>query len=196
MSPLTCLTPFGGSDLGILPLVVATREAWEVLTGSLLHELPTQRRVLPVQEFVRPPMAEDSSPLEQSPELLAEIQLHGETARGILQLLFPWSTARSLTEHWLQETGSCSEELVRDSLGELANVLGGHAKDSLGLHSWRLSIPQVMPPHAADGRYASAADVHTLTFHSDFGSWKLGITFLPKPCSLSSACPGNSGKSW
>jgi chemotaxis protein CheX len=59
---------------------------------------------------------------------VAVLRLTGQR-EGCLALAFPRSTARALAERILQGTGAVLDDaLVRDCLGELANVVAGQTK--------------------------------------------------------------------
>ncbi len=50
------------------------------------------------------------------------------THDGFLVLRFPMATATALAERMLDGAASADEEMVRDCMGELANVVAGQAK--------------------------------------------------------------------
>ena len=75
------------------------------------------------------------------------------------------------------------DEMVRDSVGELANMIAGHGKRELSQHSLDLSLPQVIV--GDDYTISSPRQAHQyyIPLETELGPCTLDIGFdgLPKP---------------
>jgi len=76
-------------------------------------------------------------------EVSGIIELHGAAA-GIVVLGMSRASALRVTEVLLQESPTTVDELVRDAVGELANIIAGNAKADLEGLSLRLGLPYVL----------------------------------------------------
>ena len=97
----------------------------------------------------------------------AVIRLTGPGGDGRLVLSLPTQTATELTQKILAgTTGGVTADLIRDCMGEVANVIAGQAKALLvGTPShFTLSTPEVRAGGAADG-----FEGWSIRFESDCG---------------------------
>jgi CheY-specific phosphatase CheX len=106
-------------------------------------------------------------------ELAAVVRLALAGREAQLILSFPQRTAEELAQRILAESGvSLTTDLVRDCIGEVANVVSGQAKALLvGSPShFSLSTPTVRPGAAAD-----EADGRVIWFESDAGGFTVRL---------------------
>jgi chemotaxis protein CheX len=76
-------------------------------------------------------------------EVSGVIELSG-AADGVVVLGMSRASALRVTEVLLQESRTTVDELVRDAVGELANMIAGNAKADLEGLSLRLGLPYVL----------------------------------------------------
>ena len=104
----------------------------------------------------RPPLA----------DVAATLELTFPEQRGILVLAFPTQTAEALARRVLAETSvAVNDELVRDCLGELANVTAGQAKAMLHGTAFRISF--------ATPKVASGASQNDMAWPSE--NWLVAL---------------------
>src|SRR5262245_47953055 len=99
------------------------------------------------------------------------------TTNGFLVLSFPKPTAAALTARILAGTAQAPDEnLIRDCVGEMANVIAGQAKALLagGPYQCTFSIPKVLAG-ASDFRPPQRSNCLVISFRSDKGEFALQL---------------------
>ena len=111
---------------------------------------------------------------DPSADLFASIQLNASSGEGRLVLCFPAATATALARRVLAEvTDAPSEEMIRDCLGEVANVVAGQAKALLvgSPAHFTLSTPTVWARDAEQ----LATECWEIPFASDVGEFTVRL---------------------
>jgi chemotaxis protein CheX len=109
-------------------------------------------------------------------DIAAVIQL-GSACEGSLVLSFPQATAAALAARILVEVTQIPDEnLIRDCVGEIANVVAGQAKAILAGTPYRLSfsLPQAVVS-AQEFRPQPGLDALVVAFSSDQGEFALQL---------------------
>jgi len=102
------------------------------------------------------------------------------SSTGNLALGFPHDAATAVATRMLAETGvDVDDELIRDCVGEIANVISGQAKALL--HGTRFAFthctPQVLL--GADREVSRDVDCYAIVFGSEVGEFTLQICVRP-----------------
>lgn len=107
-----------------------------------------------------------------------------EASPGSLVLGFPQSTAAALARRILTGVSTdVDQKLIRDCMGEIANVVAGQAKAMLAETSYRFAFS--LPPAIMDAnefRPPQGLDCLVVVFTSDYGQFVMQL-FLD-PCSI------------
>lgn len=99
---------------------------------------------------------------------------------GVLVLSFPASTAEALAGRILAEVQQAPDaDLVRDCMGEVANVIAGQAKTLLADTPFQLSLetPSIVSGAGSEIRSPPGAEGIVVRFGSDVGDFVLQIGF-------------------
>jgi chemotaxis protein CheX len=110
-------------------------------------------------------------------DIAAVIGLRSPTGQASLVLGFPQRTAAALTQRILAEvTETVEEDLIRDCVGEIANVIAGQAKALMAERPIRFefSLPQVVV-NANEFRPNQGLDCLVVAFHCDQGEFALQL---------------------
>lgn len=83
------------------------------------------------------------APTIDAVDFCAYIGLSGD-AQGMVALTFDSSVATGLYEKFVGESAGEVNDDVRDSLGEIVNILAGAAKANIAGHDLSISLPTVM----------------------------------------------------
>jgi chemotaxis protein CheX len=145
------------------------REAFVAAVGAALSEMAGVEAV--VREVL--PKTPDA-PLGG---ILAVLELQSALA-GPLVLAFPEATASSLASRVLTGvTGEVDASLVRDCVGEIANVVAGQAKAMLAgtAFHFTFAIPKVVMDEAPVLRPVQGRDCLGISFDSELGGFTLHL---------------------
>jgi chemotaxis protein CheX len=118
----------------------------------------------------------DGSPLG---EVNAIVVLHAAT-EAMLILAFPQQTALMLAQRIFGDARvELSDGLIRDCVGEIANVIAGQAKTLLAgtPHQMTFALPQVVAAPVPDALCDQVRGRLKVTFESDAGGFLLGLIF-------------------
>jgi CheY-specific phosphatase CheX len=110
-------------------------------------------------------------------EFAAVVDLRSESPRRLV-LSFPQQTATNLTARILNGvTGAENEKLIGDCIGEIGNVVSGHAKTATGATPYRFtcSLPRVLTEPSAIPGHADGEDRLVAVFDSEAGEIQLRI---------------------
>lgn len=113
-------------------------------------------------------------PVSPSPGMTAVLGLGSAT----LLLTFPEETATAVAKRVLAGvTDDLSESIVRDCIGEVANVVGGQAKALLAERPFRitLSMPKVVTDPLAELEPSRGLECETVFFSTDLGEFTLRL---------------------
>jgi chemotaxis protein CheX len=111
-----------------------------------------------------------------SGDICAVVQLQS-TIESVVVLCFAQSTATALARRILDEVATEPDEnLVRDCMGEVANVISGQAKAMLAGTPYQLTfaLPEVMNADDLASRAPGLSCV-VATFHSELGDFALEL---------------------
>ena len=100
----------------------------------------------------------------------------GSATQGYLLLTFSERTATAVAERVLAGvTDDLNESLIRDCIGEVANVVAGQAKALLAETPFRvtLSMPKVVTDPIAELEPFRALDCESVVFSTDLGAFTL-----------------------
>lgn len=112
-------------------------------------------------------------------DFAAVIRLQSQ-AEKVLVLDFPRPTATALTARILDGVATVIDDgLLRDCVGEIANVIAGQAKALLADTPYQLSfsIPEVIVGGPAALALASSAGCHIIEFATDIGGFSVQIAW-------------------
>jgi len=110
-------------------------------------------------------------------DISAVIRLRSVEGDATLVLSFPKPTAAALAQRILAEvTQAVEEDLIRDCVGEIANVVAGQAKASLAEHPVRFEfrLPQIVV-NAAEFQPPKGLDCLVVVFDCDQGQFALQL---------------------
>ncbi len=105
----------------------------------------------------------------------------GQTA-GQMTLSFPMETARQLVAEMLgMDTEEIDEELLKDGVGEMANIVAGNAKARLQDTSFhfQMGLPSIVVGRNHSVDLFKGAESETVMFATDFGLFEMHITLVP-----------------
>jgi len=126
-----------------------------------------------VEAFVRE--CSPASAVDPGAGLVARIGLRMASGEGRLELFLPEQTAAELARRVLAGTvDPMAEDLVRDCMGEVANVVAGHAK---ALLVGRPSHFTLSTPVVRSGGPMEGTGGWVIRFESDAGAF--GVHLLP-----------------
>jgi chemotaxis protein CheX len=111
-------------------------------------------------------------------DISAVLELRSAT-EGFLVLSYPRQMAATLAGRVLADVaGELDELLIRDCVGEIANVVAGQAKALLAgtPYQFTFSIPTVMTGEEAASRPPHGRECLCVAFSSDVGEFALSIT--------------------
>lgn len=97
---------------------------------------------------------------------------------GSLVLSFPDQTARAVVKRVLEDvTDQIDEDMVRDCVGELANVIAGQAKGMLAgtRYQFTFSTPTIVAGVGHEIRHKPGMDCLVIAFTSDLGDFALQL---------------------
>jgi chemotaxis protein CheX len=143
---------------------------------------------LTLTELARTDLAVRSVYRTALPQTLGDLSaVLGITPEGgdVLVLSFPASTAAALAGRILAEvTQAPDEELIRDCMGELANVIAGQAKTLLAEtpHKLVLATPSILSGAGLEVGPHPGAEGLVVVFASDVGDFALQIDRLTPDC--------------
>jgi CheY-specific phosphatase CheX len=110
-------------------------------------------------------------------EFAAVVELRSASPRWLV-LSFPMQTATNLTARILNGvTGAELEKLIGDCIGEIGNVVSGHAKTATGATPYRFtcSLPKVVTVSSAIPGHADGVDRLVAILNSEAGEIQLRI---------------------
>jgi chemotaxis protein CheX len=151
-----------GNPEAVEPFMTATRLTFQEMLGTTVAVTAVQPGIIPGTE----------------PELVAILALQADVA-GMLCLHFPLPTAQAIAERMLADVVVEREEaLLRDCLGEVANVVAGQAKALLSgtLHAFALSTPVVTTSDGLNRSLDSASVCFSIAFQSALGPFSLQVS--------------------
>jgi chemotaxis protein CheX len=96
----------------------------------------------------------------------------------MLLLRFPERTAAAIAQRVLADTEvELNESLIRDCIGEIANVIAGQAKTLLAGTPYRLtfSLPEVVVGKHLLSHPEWSRECLVIAFRSDLGEFSLGL---------------------
>jgi CheY-specific phosphatase CheX len=111
-----------------------------------------------------------------SGDICAVVQLQS-TIESVVVLCFPQATAAALARRVLDEVATEPDEnLIRDCMGEVANVISGQAKAMLAGTPYQLTfaVPEVMNADVLTSRAPGLSCV-VATFRSELGDFALEL---------------------
>jgi chemotaxis protein CheX len=145
------------------------REPFIAAVGAALGEMAG------VEVIVRSVFSKASD--EPSGGISAVLELRS-TVAGPLVLSFPARTASALASRILAGvTGEIDAGLIRDCVGEIANVIAGQAKALLAetVYRFAFAIPRVVVDGVPEVRPGQGQDCLGISFDSDLGSFTLQL---------------------
>jgi len=102
-------------------------------------------------------------------------------AKGSIALTFPESLALKLYSQMVGETARSMDDMVRDSIGELANMVAGGAKAALaqkGFH-FKIAIPSIVVGKNHSIQHGAAAPFLVVPFSAESETFWLEVSFTP-----------------
>jgi chemotaxis protein CheX len=144
------------------PFIRATIKVFRVMLGcNLAHpELRPKRDRQPTQE------------------VSGIIEITGPVS-GIVVLGISRSAALRVTEVLLNEQVDSVNELVRDAVGELTNMIAGNAKAELDGMQLRVGLPWVVVGRHHTLPFARSTNSFEIVFDSDWGPVVVGVSLAP-----------------
>jgi chemotaxis protein CheX len=116
--------------------------------------------------------------VERLPAGITAVLGLGAETRGYLLLTFSAQTAAAVAERVLAGVShELSDEIVRDCIGEIANVVAGQAKALLAETPFRvtLSMPKVVDDPGTELGLPPGLDCQIVSFSSDLGEFTLSL---------------------
>jgi len=110
-------------------------------------------------------------------DITAVVEITATTTHGFLVLSFPKPTAAALAARILAGTAQKPDDnLIRDCVGEMTNVIAGQAKAMLagGLYQFTFSIPKVLAG-PSDFQPPQCPNCLVISFRSDQGEFALQL---------------------
>ena len=144
----------------INPVLQATRETFEMMLGGAIV-----KRELGLYTA-------DSS----GDELSALIGLTGQVT-GAICLNFPAATARQVVSRLVDSPGENFDALLSDSVGELANMVGGGTKDKLRQYRLQLGLPVLSRQRYSEMAFPACVQPLEVKFDSEFGPFSIAFGF-------------------
>jgi chemotaxis protein CheX len=120
---------------------------------------------------------DQNPPVSPSAGITAVLGL-GSATQGCLLLNFSEQTATAVAKRVLAgATDDLSESIVRDCIGEVANVVGGQAKALLAETPFRitLSMPKVVTDPLAELDPSRGLERQTVIFDTELGAFTLHL---------------------
>jgi len=142
------------------PVILATRETFGLMLDCNIEKMGVALL--------------DSS--EGELDVMATIELTGET-NGKICLRFPRQTAFGVVSRLIEIEPEEIDELVCDSIGELANVIGGGTKSKLDQFVLKLGLPQVMTGRTARHFFSESSSPLCLSYNSEIGPFFISFAF-------------------
>jgi chemotaxis protein CheX len=96
-------------------------------------------------------------------------------ASGDVVISFERDVALSATGALLGETPTSIDESVIDCVGELTNMIAGHAKSALEKFDMRLALPTVITGHDHSIRFVSRVKPISIPFACDWGRFSIQV---------------------
>jgi chemotaxis protein CheX len=157
------------------PFIAATRAALGEMAGTEVVVRAVFRQTLHPSPIPHSPMAKDRGRGEGA-DIAAVLELR-TPPEGALVLRFPERTAAALARRILAGVSQeVDENLIRDCVAEIANVVAGQAKALLAGTAYRFafSLPRVVVG-AAEFRPQQGLDCLVVAFSSERGEFALQL---------------------